>query len=278
MENATNKRVQPTVRTRRLTRDVSKEVIMKKCAIVTGGASGIGKSVAEALSKEGHEVVVADINEENGLSLAQKIGGYFVKADLTERESCRYLVDATVKEYGRIDILVNNAGFQHVSPLEEFPEDKWDEMLKVMLTAPFLLTKYVWPYMKCQKWGRVVNMASIHGQVASPNKIGYISAKHGLIGLTRTAALEGGSCGITVNAICPAYVRTPLVEKQIADQARVHNISEHEVVEKILLKSAAIKRIIEPKEIASLVLYLCSDNGASVTGASWAIDCGWTAQ
>ena len=278
MEDAATKRVQPTTRARRLTYDVSKEAIMKKCAIVTGAASGIGKSVAEALSQEGHEVVVADINEENGLSVAQRIGGYFVKADLTERESCHYLVDATIKEYGRVDILVNNAGFQHVSPLEEFPEDKWDEMLKVMLTAPFLLTKYVWPYMKSQNWGRVVNMASIHGQVASPNKIGYISAKHGLIGLTRTAALEGGSCGITVNAICPAYVRTPLVEKQIADQARVHNINEHEVAEKILLKSAAIKRIIEPKEIASLALYLCSDNGASVTGASWAIDCGWTAQ
>ncbi len=251
---------------------------MKECAVVTGAASGIGKSVAEALSQEGYRVIVADINEESGLSLAQEIGGYFVRADLRERESCRYLVDATVKEYGRVDILVNNAGFQHVSPLEEFPEDKWDDMLKVMLTAPFLLTKYVWPYMKNQKWGRVVNIASIHGQVASPNKIGYISAKHGLIGLTRAAALEGGSCGITVNAICPAYVRTPLVEKQIADQARIHNINEDEVVDKIILKSAAIKRIIEPKEVASLVLYLCSDNGASVTGASWTIDCGWTAQ
>lgn len=251
---------------------------MKKCAIVTGGAGGIGKSIAEALSQEGHQVVVADMNEEKGLSVAEKVAGYFVKVDLTERESCRHLVDATVKEYGRIDILVNNAGFQHVSPIETFPEEKWDQMLSVMLTAPFLLTKFVWPYMKNQKWGRVVNIASIHGMVASPNKVGYISAKHGLIGLTRTAALEGGGYGITVNALCPAYVRTSLVEKQIVDQAKTHKIPEEEVVEKIMLKSAAIKKIIEPEEIASLVLFLCSDSGTSITGACWTIDCGWTAQ
>ena len=251
---------------------------MKRCAIVTGGASGIGKSVAEALSQEDHQVVVADINEESGCVVAEKAGGYFVKVDLTERESCRNLIDAAVKEYGRIDILVNNAGFQHVSPLEEFPEDKWDQMLSVMLTAPFLLTKYAWPYMKRQEWGRVVNMASIHAMVASPNKIGYISAKHGLLGLTRGAALEGGSHGITVNALCPAYVRTPLVENQISDQAKTSKISEAEVVEKIMLKSAAIKKIIEPKEVAGLVLLLCSDSGASITRACWTIDCGWTAQ
>ena len=249
-----------------------------KCAIVTGSASGIGKSVAEALGHEGHKVVIADMNEENGLAVAKKVAGYFVNVDLSKRDSCRHLVDATVREYGRIDILVNNAGFQHVSPLEDFPEEKWDQMLSVMLTAPFLLTKYVWPYMKKQKWGRVVNIASIHGMVASPNKVGYISAKHGLIGLTRTSAIEGGGHGITVNALCPAYVRTPLVESQIAVQAKTHNIHEKEVVEKILLKSAAIKKLIEPKEIASLLLFLCSDSGASITGACWTIDCGWTAQ
>jgi len=249
-----------------------------KCAIVTGSASGIGESVAEALAQEGYRVVVADLNEEEGLSVAEKVSGLYVKVDFTEKESCRYLVDTTVEKYGRIDVLVNNAGFQHVSPLENFSEEIWENMLKVMLTAPFLLTKYVWPHMKNQKWGRVVNIASIHAMVASPNKVGYISAKHGLIGLTRTAALEGGSHGITVNALCPAYVRTPLVENQIADQAKAHHIPEEEVVEKILLKSAAIKRIIEPEEIADLVLYLCSDRGASITGVAWTIDCGWTAQ
>lgn len=251
---------------------------MKKCAIVTGGASGIGKSIAEALAQQGHSVVVADMNEEMGLSVAKNVAGYFVKVDLAERESCRQLVDAAVGKYGSVDILVNNAGFQHVSPIAAFPEEEWDRMLSVMLTAPFLLTKYAWPYMQDQKWGRVVNIASIHAMVASPNKAGYVSAKHGLIGLTRTAALEGGGVGITVNALCPAYVRTPLVERQIADQAKTNKISEEEVVEKILLKSAAIKRIIEPNEIANLVLFLCADSAASITGACWTIDCGWTAQ
>jgi len=145
---------------------------MKKCAIVTGGASGIGKSIVEALSQEGYKVVVADINEEAGLLVAKKVGGSFIKVDLAVQKSCFQLVDQTIKEFKRIDILINNAGFQHVSPIEDFPEEKWENMLCVMLTAPFLLTKYVWPYMKKQKWGRVINMASIHGMVASKNKVG----------------------------------------------------------------------------------------------------------
>jgi 3-hydroxybutyrate dehydrogenase len=251
---------------------------LKRSAIVTGSASGIGKSVAEALAQEGHEVVVADMDEGNGLSVAEKIAGHFVKVDLAERRSCRDLVDATLEKCGRVDILVNNAGFQHVAPLEAFPEEKWDQMLSVMLTAPFLLTKYVWPHMRKQEWGRVINIASIHAMVASPHKVGYISAKHGLIGLTRTAALEGGGHGITVNALCPAYVRTPLVENQIADQAKTHKIPEEEVVKEIMLKSAAIKKIIEPDEVASVVRFLCSAGGVSITGACWTIDCGWTAQ
>jgi len=251
---------------------------MERCALVTGAASGIGRSVAEALSREGHAVVVADRNREQGAAVARQIGGVWVEVDLSERESCRGLIEAAIAACGRIDILVNNAGFQHISPLGEFPEDRWDEMLKVMLTAPFLLTRYAWPHMCRQGWGRIVNVASIHGMVASPNKVGYVSAKHGLIGLTRTAALEGGAHGITVNAICPAYVRTPLVENQIEAQAAAHGIPAEEVVEKVLLESAAVKRLIEPEEIASLVLYLCSDRAASITGANWTIDGGWTAQ
>ena len=251
---------------------------MKKCAIVTGSASGIGRSIAETLANDGCDVVIADINENEGVQTAEEVGGLFVKSDLTSRESCRQLIEKAVTQYGRVDILVNNAGFQHVCPLEDFPEDKWDQMLSLMLTAPFLLTKYAWPYMKERRWGRVVNIASVHGLVASPYKVAYVSAKHGLLGLTRTGALEGGEHGITVNALCPGYVRTPLVEEQIADQVKSHGINENEVVEKVMLKTIAVKKMIEPNEIAELVSYLCSQNASSVTGASWTIDCGWTAQ
>lgn len=251
---------------------------MSKCAIVTGAASGIGLAVAEALAAQGHAVVLADLNAEAGQAAAERIGAGFVQADLTDAAACRALVDAAVAQHGGVDMLVNNAGFQHVSPLEDFPEDTWAQMLQLMLTAPFLLTKYAWPHMKRRGWGRVVNIASIHALVASPNKVGYVAAKHGLLGLTRTAALEGGAHGITVNALCPAYVRTPLVENQIADQARAHGIPESEVVENILLKSAVVKRMIEPAEIAELVLLLCSEAGGAITGANWTIDCGWTAQ
>ncbi|MCG6929260.1 MAG: 3-hydroxybutyrate dehydrogenase [Desulfofustis sp.] len=249
-----------------------------RCAIVTGAASGIGLSIAQGLAAEGHDVVIGDLNEENGRDAAEQIGGSFVKVDLSEREACRNLVSAAAERYGKIDILINNGGFQYVSPLEDFPEDTWDTMLRVMLTAPFLLTRYVWPHLKRQRWGRIVNIASIHGLIASPNKVGYISAKHGLLGLTKTAALEGGGFGITVNALCPAYVRTPLVEGQIAAQAKTHKIAAEQVIEEIMLKPAAIKKIIEPDEIADLVLFLCSDRGRSVTGSCWTVDCGWTAQ
>jgi len=251
---------------------------MSKCAIVTGGASGIGRAVAEALAATGCRVVVADVNAPAGAAVAEAIGGHFVPADVSVRADCRRLVDQAAGLSGGVHILVNNAGFQHVSPIAEFPEDTWEQMLRVMLTAPFLLTRYAWPHMQAQGWGRIVNIASIHALVASPNKAGYIAAKHGLLGLTRTAALEGGPLGITVNAICPAYVRTPLVENQIAAQAQAHGIPADQVVEKVLLKSAAIKRLIEPAEVGGLVCYLCSDAASAITGAAWTMDCGWTAQ
>lgn len=251
---------------------------MSTCAIVTGAASGIGFSVAQALTQAGHNVVLVDRDAGSGQIAADKLGGFFIQADLSQQGECKKLVERSIERFGSVSILVNNAGFQHISPIADFPEDKWNQMLSVMLTAPFLLSKYVWPYMQKQQWGRIINMASIHAKVASANKVAYISAKHGLIGLTRTAAIEGGADGITVNAICPAYVRTPLVENQIKDQARVHKIPESEVIEKIMLKPAAIKKMIEPDEVASLVLYLCSDKASSVTGSSWDIDLGWTAQ
>jgi len=251
---------------------------MSKIALVTGAASGIGLACAERLAADGMQVVLADVNENAGAEHAKRLGGLFVAADLTSRAGCRNLVDQTLKAYGTVHVLVNNAGYQHVSPIEEFPEDQWERMLALMLTAPFLLTRYCWPAMKKQQWGRVVNIASIHALVASPFKVGYISAKHGLIGLTRTAALEGGEHGITVNAICPAYVRTPLVDSQIADQARANKMSPDEVIEKIMLAPAAVKRLIEPREVAGFVAYLCGDAAGTITGAALTMDLGWTAR
>jgi len=179
---------------------------------------------------------------------------------------------------GCVDILVNNAGFQSIFAVEDFPEERWMQMIQVMLIAPFQLIKHTLPAMKQNKWGRIINVSSLHGVVASPFKSAYISAKHGMIGLTKTVALEAGEFGVTVNAICPAYVRTPLVDKQIADQASTQGISENEVIEKIMLAPAAIKRLIEPDEIAEFALYLASDKAAVITGASHLLDLGWTAR
>lgn len=251
---------------------------MSKVAIVTGAASGIGLACAERLAADGMQVVLADVNEKAGAEHAKRLGGTFVAADLTARAGCRRLVDAALKAHGTVHVLVNNAGFQHVAPIEEFPEEQWERMLALMLTAPFLLTRYCWPAMKKQRWGRIVNIASIHALVASPFKAGYISAKHGLVGLTRTAALEGGEHGITVNAICPAYVRTPLIDSQIADQAKANTMSADEVIEKIMLAPAAVKRLIEPREVADFVAYLCGEAAGTITGAALTMDLGWTAR
>ena len=187
------------------------------------------------------------------------------------------MADYAMKQHGRIDILVNVAGIQNVASVEDFPEDRWDFMISLMLTAPFLLTKYAWPSMRQNGWGRVINLNSIHGLVASEFKSAYVSAKHGLMGLTKTAALEGGPCGITVNSICPAYVRTPLVDNQIEAQAQNHGISKEEVVSKIMLQKAAIKTMLEPETIAEAVKFLCSDAAANITGTAFTIDGGWTA-
>lgn len=252
-------------------------MLKDKIAIVTGAASGIGHATAEALSKEGANVVMADINEGLLKEGAQKLGCGFFVADLSKRESCKDLVDYAIKKYGKADILVNVAGIQTVSPVEDFPEDRWDFMISLMLTAPFLLTKYVWKSMKDQGWGRIINLNSIHGLVASEFKAAYVSAKHGLMGLTKTAALEGGPYGITVNSICPAYVRTPLVDSQIQDQAQNHGISEDEVVSKILLEKAVIKTLLEPSTVADVVVFLCSEAANNMTGSALTMDGGWTA-
>jgi 3-hydroxybutyrate dehydrogenase len=253
--------------------------LSEKCAVVTGGANGIGLAIAESLSAQGVRVLLADIDEQKGQAVALSLhGALFQRADMASREDCRALIARAEKEWGRLDILVNNAGLQHVSPVEEFPEDRWEYLLRVMLIGPFLLTKYALPLMYARGWGRIINMSSLHGLVASPYKSAYISAKHGLMGLTKTTALEAAEKGVTVNAVCPAYVRTPLVEKQIADQARVHGISEADVIEKIMLAPAAIKRLLEPGEVAAYVMFLCSEAARGITGSAQVIDGGWTAR
>ncbi len=248
-----------------------------KVVVVTGAASGIGLAVAERFAADGAKVVISDINAAGGLVAAKRLNALFIQGDLSRRADCKALIAKTIEEFGTVHILVNNAGFQHIDPVEAFPEEVWDKMIALMLTAPFLLTRYVWPRMQAQKWGRIINIASVHGMRASPFKSAYISAKHGMLGLTRTTALEGGPHGITVHAICPAYVRTPLVENQIADQARTRGISPEEVVEGVMLKPAAIKRLVEPSEVATLTAFLCRDEASAMSGSPVMIDLGWTA-
>ncbi len=249
----------------------------QKISIVTGAASGIGLAISKAFVQEGYLVMMADVNEEGLSKVSKELQCDYFAVDLSKAESCKALVDYTIEKHGKVDILVNVAGLQHVSPIEDFPEEKWDFMISLMLTAPFLLTKYVWNSMKEQKWGRIINLNSIHGLIASEYKAAYVSAKHGLVGLTKTAALEGGEFGITVNSICPAYVRTPLVDNQIAAQAETHGISKEEVVAKVMLQKAAVKTLIEPSSVAEFVKFLCSDAAANITGAALTIDGGWTA-
>ncbi|MDN3559839.1 3-hydroxybutyrate dehydrogenase [Vreelandella neptunia] len=254
----------------------SQAVTTPRVALVTGTSSGIGAAVVKHFCELGHQVLAVDFNP-SGKAVAEKAGAAFFEADLTDPNACRAAVADAVKRFGGVDILVNNAGIQHVASIETFPEEKWRQIMDLMLTAPFLLTQAAWPHMREKGWGRIVNVASIHAQVASPGKAAYISAKHGMIGLTKTAALEGGEQGITANAVCPAYVKTPLVDNQIADQAKLHGMDEQEVIEKVMLKQAAIKRLIEPEEVAQLVAYLASDAAGAVTGSSFNIDLGWTA-
>jgi 3-hydroxybutyrate dehydrogenase len=239
-------------------------------ALVTGGGSGIGRAAAARLAEAGAHVLVVDRDADAAAAVAEKIDGTAVTADLSDLDG----IDALDLD---VDVLVNNAGLQHVAPIHEFPPDRFSYILRLMLEAPFRLVRGALPHMYARGWGRVVNISSVHGLRASPYKSAYVSAKHGLEGLSKVIALEGAEHGVTSNCINPAYVRTPLVEGQIADQARTHGISEEEVVEQVMLAPAAIRRLIEPEEVAEAVAYLCSPAAQSVTGSSLVMDGGWSA-
>jgi 3-hydroxybutyrate dehydrogenase len=242
-----------------------------RSALVTGGASGIGRACAERLARAGAAVTVLDLDGDAAKRVAGEIGGEPLQADLSDYGVLDGLeFDA--------DIVVNNAGLQHVAPIEEFPPERFSLILRIMLEAPFRIIRKALPGMYEKGWGRVVNVSSVHGLRASPYKSAYVSAKHGLEGLSKTVALEGGPKGVTSNCVCPAYVRTPLVEKQIADQARTHGIPEEEVIEKIMLTEPAIKRLIEPEEVAEMAAFLCGPEASFINGASIVMDGGWTAR
>lgn len=242
-------------------------------ALVTGGVSGIGLACAQRLAQAGATVTIVDLDESAASATAAGLGeGHIgIGVDLSTPEG----LDSLEDDRFRTDILVNNAGFQLVSPIEDYPTEVFTKIHNVLLHAPFRLIRASLPRMYEAGWGRIVNISSAHGLVASPYKSGYVSAKHGLEGLSKVVAMEGGGKGVTSNCINPGYVRTPLVEKQIADQAKTHGIGEDEVVEKIMLQRPAIKRLVEADEVAELALFLCSDAAASITGSSHRIDGGW---
>ena len=248
-----------------------------KTTLITGGTSGIGKSLAEHFAQNNSKIIILDIDTD-GEKVAKSLNGDFYHADLSKQVETENIINQIKKDHKKIDILINNAGFQKVEKIENYDNEVWNSMIQIMLTTPFQLIKHLLPNMKINKWGRVINISSIHGLVASPFKSAYISAKHGLIGLTKTIALEVGEYGITSNAICPAYVKTNMTEKQIADQAKILNIKESEFIEKIALGPAAIKSLIEPDEIANLALFLASHKSSKITGSSYTIDLGWTAK
>jgi 3-hydroxybutyrate dehydrogenase len=232
-----------------------------RVALVTGARGGIGSAIVGCLERDGWTVSGVDIDD----------------ADLTTAGGNRAVVDTTLERHGRLDAIVPNAGFQHVAPVAEFPEEQWDRLLALLLTSPFLLAKYAWDALAATGNGRICVIASAHALTASPFKSGYVSAKHGVLGLVKTLALEGAPVGMTATAVCPAYVRTPLVEQQIADQAAAHGLAEGRVLEDVLLERQAVKRLIEPSEVAELVAFLLGPAGRAITGVAVPIDLGWTA-
>ena len=256
----------------------------RRTALITGSTSGIGQGIAEALARAGFDIVLngfgpADAIERQRAALAHAHGVNvrYEGADMSKPAEIEALMARVLAASGAVDVLVNNAGIQHVAAVDEFPPDKWDAIVAINLSATFHATRLAVPAMKARKWGRIVNIASAHGLVASPFKSAYVAAKHGVVGFTKSVALEVAETGITVNAICPGYVLTPLVKAQIPDQARTRGVSEAEVVQKIMLADQPTRRFIEIDEVASLAAFLASDAARSITGAMLSIDGGWTA-
>ncbi len=255
-----------------------------KIALITGSTSGIGLGIAREFAKTKQYNLVLNGLEVNGQEIADNLAKefgiqtMFSNANMLKPEELRKMVDDANKKFGKIDILINNAGIQFVSPIEDFPDEKWNAIIGINLTSAFYLSKAVWKGMKDRKFGRIINIASAHGLVASEFKSAYVASKHGIVGFTKTLALEGAPFNITVNAICPGYVKTPLVEKQIADQAKAHNLSEAEVVSKVMLYKQAVKDFVSLETLGQTALLMASDHASTLTGVALPVDGGWNAQ
>lgn len=256
-----------------------------KAAVVTGSTSGIGLGIARALADAGCNVMVNGLGDAAGIEKMRKglagdtgVDVAFSAADMTDPRAIAGMIDSAADAFGRVDILVNNAGIQHVAPVEQFPDAKWDAILAINLSSPFHAAKAALPLMRKNGWGRIVNIASAHGLVASPFKAAYVAAKHGLVGLTKAIALETAEQGITCNAICPGYVHTALIEKQITEQAEARGIPRDSVIRDVLLAAQPNKAFVEVDHLGALVVFLCGDAAASLTGAALPVDGGWTAQ
>jgi 3-hydroxybutyrate dehydrogenase len=245
---------------------------MPRTALVTGAASGIGRAVAARLEADGLQVLAVDRDPDPDGP------GEPLQADLLTREGNRRAVQEALERFGRLDVLVPNAGFQHVAPVAEFPEDRWDAIVALLLTSPFLLAKHAWDALTAAEAGRFVAVASAHALVASPYKAAYVAAKHGVLGLVKTLALEGAEHGLAATAVCPGYVRTPLVERQIPDQAKQHGVSEDEALADVILAPHAVKRLIEPEEVADVIAFLAGPRGSAFTGVPVTMDLGWSAR
>ena len=256
----------------------------RKTAVITGSSSGIGHGIAKGLAAADYNIVLNGIEPAEEIESARKeledthgIKAIYSNANLMKPEGARDLIAAGEKAFGQVDVLVNNAGIQFVSPVEDFPDEKWQAIISLNLSAAFYATKAVAAGMKERKWGRIINIASAHGLVASPYKSAYVAAKHGIVGLTKTIALEVAEHGVTVNAVCPGYVWTPLVEKQIPDTAKSRGLTEEQVINDVLLDAQPTKKFVTVEELAALAVFLCSDGAASITGTALPVDGGWTA-